>query len=129
MSPHLVMQARKKSSIQQVSETGFGARIGAIERKWPGFPAKPNHGAPFHRYCVLFGYEHADFSCHTTAFINASAGSPPKPANALGGAFPPASLVTSDKPPLKPVSRGAEVLPALKRSNKRPQKYQNRASF
>jgi hypothetical protein len=94
MPPHLVMQAWEKYSIQQVSKAGFGARIGAIERKWPGFPAKPDHGAPFQHYCVLFGHEHAKSSSHTTASINASAGSPPKPANALGGVVPPMSFLS-----------------------------------
>jgi hypothetical protein len=87
MSPHLVMQAWEKHSVQHVSKAGRAARIGAIVRKWPGFPAKPDHGAPFLHYCVLFGHEHANFSIQTTASINACAGSPPKPANALGGTF------------------------------------------
>jgi len=72
MPPHLVMQAWEKYSIQQVSKAGFGARIGAIERKWPGFPAKPDHGAPFLHYRVLFGHEHGNFSIQTTTSINAS---------------------------------------------------------
>jgi hypothetical protein len=81
MPSHLVMQAWEKYSIQHVAKAGAAARIGAIERKWPGFPAKPDHGAPFLRYGVLFGHEHANFSIQTTASINAGAGSPPsKPA-------------------------------------------------
>jgi hypothetical protein len=51
----------------------FAARMGAIERKWPGFPAKPDHGAPLVYYRVLFGHEHANFSIQT-ASINASSG-------------------------------------------------------
>jgi hypothetical protein len=118
MPPHLVMQAWEKYPIQQVSKAGFGARIGAIERKWPGFPAKPDHRAPFQHYCVLFGHEHAISSSHTTASINASAGSPSKPANALGGVLSTYEFfVTSDKPPPKPMFCGTKVLPALKRSN------------
>jgi len=89
MPPHLVMQAGEKDSIHHVSKAGRAARIRAIERKWPGFPAKPDHGAPFLHDCVLFGHEHANSSIATTASINASAGSPPKPANAPGGVFHP----------------------------------------
>jgi hypothetical protein len=37
----------------------------------------------------LFGHEHANSSIATTASINARAGSPPKPANALRGVFHP----------------------------------------
>ena len=36
-----------KDSIHHVSKAGRAARIGAIERKWPGFPAKPDHGHHF----------------------------------------------------------------------------------
>src|SRR5229473_5112110 len=79
--PHLVMQAWEKYSIQHVSKAGRAARIGAIVRKWPGFPAKPNHGAPFLHHCILFGQEHGNFSVQTTASIHANTGSPPRPAN------------------------------------------------
>src|SRR6266702_1710298 len=54
-APHLVMQAGEKDSIHHVSKAGRAARIGAIERKWPGLPAKPDHGEPFRHHCVLFG--------------------------------------------------------------------------
>jgi hypothetical protein len=104
------MEAWEKHPIQHVVEAAFWARIGAIEGKLPLLPTKPDHGAPFLHYCVFFGHEHWKFSIHMTAAINASAGSPPKPANALGG-------VRSDKPPPKPVFCGTKVLPALKRSN------------
>jgi hypothetical protein len=77
------MQAWEKHSVQHVVKAGFGARIGAIEGKWPLFPAKPDHGAPSLHHCVFFGHEHWKFSIHMTASINAIAGSPPKPANAL----------------------------------------------
>jgi hypothetical protein len=87
MPPHLVMQAWEKDFIQHVPKAGRVARIGAIERKWPGLPPKPDHGAPFLHYRVLFGHEHATFSIQTTASINASAGSPPKPANTPGDVF------------------------------------------
>jgi hypothetical protein len=76
MSSHLVVQAREKDSIHHVAKAGAAARIGAIERNWPGFPAKPNHGAPFRPDRVLFGYEHGNSSIHA-ASTNASAGSPP----------------------------------------------------
>src|SRR5229473_7985582 len=45
--PHLVMQAWEKYSIQHVSKAGRAARIGAIIRKRPSFPAKPDHGHHF----------------------------------------------------------------------------------
>jgi hypothetical protein len=86
MPPHLVVQAWEKHSVQHVPKAGFGTRIGAIEGKWPLFPAKPDHGAPFLHHGVFFGHKHWKFSIHDghmTASINASAGSPPKPANAL----------------------------------------------
>jgi hypothetical protein len=70
------MQAGEKYSIQHVSKAGRAAQIGAIIRKWPAFPAKPNHGAPFLHYGVLFGYEHATSPLQTTTSINASAGLP-----------------------------------------------------
>jgi hypothetical protein len=66
MPPHLVMQTREKHSIQHVPEAAFGARIGAIEGKWPRFPAKPDHRAPFLHHCVFFGHEHWNFSIHMT---------------------------------------------------------------
>jgi hypothetical protein len=85
MPPHLVMQAREKHSVQHVVKAAFGARIGAIEGKCPLLPAKPDHGAPFLHHCVFFGHEHWNFlhDGHMTASINASTGSPPKPANAF----------------------------------------------
>jgi hypothetical protein len=55
------MQAWEKHLIQPAFNAFLGARMGAIERKWPGFPAKPDHGAPFVCYRVLFGREHANF--------------------------------------------------------------------
>jgi hypothetical protein len=87
MPPHLVMQAGEKHSVQHVVKAAFGARIGAIEGKCPLFPAKPDHGAPFLHHGVFFGHEHWNFlhshEGHPTASLNATAGSPPKPANAL----------------------------------------------
>ena len=115
--PHLVMQARKKHSVQHVVKAAFGARIGAIEGKCPLLPAKPDHGAPLLHHCVFFGHEHWNFlhshDGHMTASINATAGSPPKPANAL-------SEVTfqtraSSRPTNLPFSQNPS--PALKRSN------------
>jgi hypothetical protein len=95
MPSHLVMQARKKHPVQHVVESAFGAWIGAIERKCPLLPAKPDHGAPFLHHGVFFGHEHWNFlhshDGHTTASINATAGSPPKPANALGSDLSKAS--------------------------------------
>jgi hypothetical protein len=103
MPPHLVMQAREKHSVQHVVETALGARIGAIEGKCPLLPAKPDHGAPFLHHCVFFGHEHWNFlrshDGHTTASINATAGLPPKPANALSEATFKA-IVASDQPTL-----------------------------
>jgi hypothetical protein len=61
MPSHLVMQAREKHSVQQVSKAGLGARIGAIEGKWPLFPAKADHGAPSFHHCIFFGHEHWKF--------------------------------------------------------------------
>jgi hypothetical protein len=58
MSPHLVMQTWEKHSIQHVLEATLGAWIGAIERKWPFFPTKADHRAPFLHHCVFFGHEH-----------------------------------------------------------------------
>jgi hypothetical protein len=58
MPPHLVVQAREKHSIQHVLEATFGAWIGAIERKWPFFPTKADHRAPFFHHGVFFGHEH-----------------------------------------------------------------------
>jgi hypothetical protein len=60
MPPHLMVEAWKKHSKQHVVEAGFRTWIGAIERKRPGFPAQPDHGAPFLIHCVLFGHEHAN---------------------------------------------------------------------
>jgi hypothetical protein len=45
--PHLAMQAREKLPVQPGFDAFFGTGIGAIERKCPGFPTKPDHGAPF----------------------------------------------------------------------------------
>jgi hypothetical protein len=100
------MQAGEKDSIQHVSKAGRAARIGAIERKWPGFPAKPDHGAPFLHYCFLFGHGHANSSIATAASINASAGSPPKPANAPGGVFHLCELLHPITPAETGVLRG-----------------------
>jgi hypothetical protein len=75
-SPHVMMQAGEKNSIQHVSKAGGAARIGAIIRKWPAFSAKPDHGAPLLHYGVLFGYEHTTFSISNDESINASAGLP-----------------------------------------------------
>jgi hypothetical protein len=80
MSPHLVMQAWEKHSIQHVLEATFGARIGAIERKWPFFPTKADHRAPFLHHGVFFGHEHWKFSIQMTALSMRVPGSPPKPA-------------------------------------------------
>jgi len=66
MPPHLVMQAREQHPVQHVSKAGFGARIGAIEGKWPLFPTKPDHGTPPLHRCVFFGHDHWLFSIHTT---------------------------------------------------------------
>jgi hypothetical protein len=66
MPSHLVMQARKKHPVQHVVESAFGAWIGAIERKCPLLPAKPDHGAPFLHHGVFFGHEHWIFSIHMT---------------------------------------------------------------
>jgi hypothetical protein len=103
ISPHLVMQAGEKYSIQHVSKAGRAARIGAIIRKWPAFPAKPDHGAPFLHYGVLFGYEHATFSIANDDVHQREC----RPA------FLPMRFVTPDKPPPKPVFRAMKVLPAL----------------
>jgi len=103
MPPHLVMQAREKHSVQHVVEAALGARIGAIEGKCPLLPAKPDHGAPFFHHGIFFGHEHWNFlrshDGHTTASINATAGLPPKPANALSEATFKA-FVASDQPTL-----------------------------
>src|ERR1700737_571586 len=69
-SSSLVMRVWEKHLIQPAFNAFFGARIGAIERKWPGFPARPDHGAPFVYYRVLFGHEHAIFSIQTTASMS-----------------------------------------------------------
>jgi hypothetical protein len=126
MPPHLVMQAREKHSVQHIVEAAFGARIGAIEGKCPLLPAKPDHGTPFLHHGVFFGHEHWNFlhshDGHTTASINATAGLPPKPANALSEVTFK-DLVTSDQ--TQPFSRNRS--PALKRSNKRPEKFAKRA--
>jgi hypothetical protein len=58
MPPHLMMQAWEEHSIEHVLETGFGPRIGAIEGKWPFFPTKPDHWAPFLHHGIFFGHEH-----------------------------------------------------------------------
>jgi hypothetical protein len=78
------MRAWEKHLIQPAFYACFAAWMGALERKLPGFPAKPDHGAPFVHYRVLFGHEHANFSIQTTASSNASSG---EPANALGSDF------------------------------------------
>jgi len=75
----------KKIRYVMLRKRRAAARIGAIERQWPGFPAKPDHGAPLLHDGVLFGQEHASSPFTRTASINAGAGSLPKPANALGG--------------------------------------------
>ncbi len=109
--PHLMMQPREKYSIQHVSKAGRAARIGAIIRKWPGFPAKPDHGAPLLHDCVLFGQEHA--TSPSTAYVDASAGSAATTSKRSRRRFSPMRFVTSDKSPPKPVIRGTKVRPAL----------------
>jgi hypothetical protein len=111
MPSHLVMQAREKHPVQQVSEAGLGARVGAIEGKLPLFPAKPDHGAPFLHHRVFFGHEHWKSSIHMTASTNASAGSPPKPANAPRNNFSEGLCHVRPTPSLC-----AKPSPALKRS-------------
>src|ERR1700719_4510678 len=56
----------------------------------------------------------ASLSIHMAASVDANAGSPPKPPNAFGGAFPPLGRVTSDIPLRRnPAVHGTKVLPAL----------------
>jgi hypothetical protein len=98
-APHVVVQAREKQAIQHVAKAGAAARIGAIVRKWPGFPAKPDNG---HHFFMMV-------SCSVTS----NAGSPPKPANALGGGFPPAGSSRPTTPAETKPIRGTNVLPAL----------------
>jgi hypothetical protein len=66
MPSHLVMQAREKHSIHHVLEAVLVARIGAIERELPLFPAKPDHGAPFLHHGIFFSHEHGKFSIGMT---------------------------------------------------------------
>jgi len=84
--PHLVMQAWEKYSIQHVSKAGSGPDWSDYtQMAW--LPSEAGSWAPLLHDCVLFGQEHGNFSIQTTASIHASASSPPKPANALGGVF------------------------------------------
>ena len=105
MPPHLVMQARKKHSVQHVVKAAFGARIGAIEGKCPLLPAKPDHGAPLLHHCVFFGHEHWNFlhshDGHMTASINATCWLAAKASErSLGGDLSNKGFVTSDQPTL-----------------------------
>jgi hypothetical protein len=108
------MQAWEEDSIQHVAKAGSAARIGAIERKWPGFPAKPDHGAPFFHYCVLFGHEHANFSIQTTMSINARAFA--AKASECSRRCSPMRFATSDTPAEISVLRN-ESVSGLERSN------------
>jgi hypothetical protein len=96
----------EKYSMQHVSKAGRAARIGAIIRKWPAFPAKADHGAPFLHYGVLLGYEHVTFSISNDDVHQREC----RPA------FLPMRFVTPDKPPPKPVFRH-ESFTGLERSN------------
>src|SRR5258708_39479660 len=98
---------------QSFCESGAAARIGAIERQWPGFPAKPDHGAPLLHDGVLFGQEHASSPFTRTASINAGAGSLPKPANALGGCSSTYEICHIRQTSAETNVRGTKVFPAL----------------
>jgi hypothetical protein len=63
-----------KHSTQHVLDAVFGTGIGAVERKWPGFPTQPDHGAPFLHDGVLFGDEHRTSPFTWRLAINARCG-------------------------------------------------------
>ena len=102
MPPHLVMQAREKHSVQHGVKAGFGARIGAIDGKCPLLPAKPDHGAPFLHHGVFFGHEHWNFLHSHDGVYQCEY-------------WLAAQLFSRNRSP------------ALKRSNKRPEKFAKRA--
>jgi hypothetical protein len=117
MPPHLVMRAWEKHSIQHVAKGGFGARIGTIEGKWP--PSEAGSSGIISSSPRLLRSRALDnlhsHDGHMAASINASAGSPPKPANACSEATFHVSRLTR---PTNPTAfRETKVLPALKRSN------------
>jgi hypothetical protein len=67
ISPHLVMQAWEKHSIQHVAKAGGAGRDWSDYTQMAALPAKPDHGAPLRHDCVVFGQEHANSSIQTTA--------------------------------------------------------------
>ena len=104
------MQAWEKHLVQPAFKAFFGARIGAIERKWPGFQ----------RSRIMGHHLFNTASCSVTSMRispfkrrRPSTRVPAEPANALGSDFTPMRFVTSKKAPPKPLIRGTKVWPAL----------------
>jgi hypothetical protein len=59
ISPHPMMQAWEKISGTACCESGT-ADWSDYTRMGPGFPAQPDHRAPFRQHGFLFGHEHAN---------------------------------------------------------------------
>jgi hypothetical protein len=103
------MQAWEKHLIDPAFNAFFETGIGAIERKWPGLPAKPDHRAPFVYYSVLFGHEHANFS----PFKRRRSCEFRPNRRTLSEVTLPMRFVTSKNATPKPLIRGTKVWAAM----------------